>query len=100
MTLEEFYKELRKTKDLLNWSIGDTGLIRGFSKGRNQIRFCPLSAVVYFKEERYISTWEIFSITYELKMGFTDAQNVLIASDNPVEQPEIREQIEKALFGD
>ncbi len=100
MTLKEFYDELRKTKDLLNWSIGETGLIRGYSKGRNGIRFCPLSAVVYFKEELYVSTWEIFSITYELKMRFTDAQNILIASDNPVEQPEIREQLEKVLFGE
>lgn len=101
MTLTEFYEELNKTKDSLNWVVRMPGrAIRGFSKGKEPKMFCPLTAVVYNSKELYLDTWQGFSATAELEMNPDETSAILLASDDCPAYSNIRRSLEEILFGE
>lgn len=100
MTLSEFYKELNKTKTMLNWCVDTHGRFRAVSRGKQQLVFCPLTAVAYHTNQIYLPIYMGFAVTVELEMDPHDTSQVLMAADNEnTTYISVRRALRQILFG-
>ncbi len=86
MTLEQFYKELKKTKKTMKWSFDECGC--------NELRaetglgsFCPITAVCLEKTNLIYGTPFFHIAARFLKLGERVAENIASAADGEVLTP-------------
>lgn len=107
MTLDEFFVELKKCKNLFDWKIAGElyESIRGTFKKETvnncwgiKACFCPITAVVYNKTGEFYNQICATLIGNEiLHLSSLDIKNIINASDRKIGDP-IREQLECILL--
>lgn len=102
MTEQEFFAELKKSTELLDWRVVDHSYIRAYSKLDNgRETYCPITAVWRSKTDDYLSMGSYIQIAEYLRLDKDMAQEIAMAADNKFlsssKQPKYRSQLLETL---
>lgn len=78
MTRQTFYRKLRKYANLFRWKLAADGELRGTRGNR---KYCPLTAVYYAEQEKYLDICELKYVAHTLNIDYDQSELIAGSSD-------------------